>query len=228
MVGVLLGFALVFGWFKFRPAVELVIPVATQPPVPTSIPQPVTRMVVILLNESGLGAAGIWQWWSHSDADPQHRACIVSNQAAAGSSGRTVEEIMALALETADYPWVASNTQVLAPLCGATRTPAVDQVLFVSPPGLVALVDGLGGVTVEGERWDGARVWNSLAAGGRSQLDQQRLWTALAQQAVNSSTTVCEFIPRAEALFAAYPLHENPCSRLVWLLQRTPAEIGLP
>jgi len=196
---------------------------------PTVAFQSTTRIVVVFLDESGFVPTGVWQWWSHSTAGSQRVACVVSKQAPAGSSGRTVQEIITLALKTGDYSWVARNTQVLAALCGPAPEKTEDEVLFVTPMGLVALVDALDGIEIGADIWDGRQVKVYLELAGAGQENQRIIWQALAHKAAVSPIIGCESVSGAATLFRAYPAQVgDACSRLVWLLQRTPELIDTP
>jgi hypothetical protein len=228
--GLLIGFVVVVAAFHLGQGI-----VAAQSlpgPLLTSGPVGPTRFVVLLLDGAEEEIVGVWQWWSDLPGNPGKAACILSPATRSAPSGRTVGEMIRLAMAAGDDSWVARNTQDFAGDCLPGHASAGDQVIFVSQQGLIELVDALGGIQLEKRELDGIQTWNYLVPSGASPADIQRrhqaVWSALKTAARGTQQRACDRIAQAEDLFRSVPNREDSCSQLETLLLQTPPYIATP
>jgi hypothetical protein len=230
VIGLLIGFAAVVVVLRLG---QHVVAAQSLPTLaPTSAPVGPTRVVVLLLDGSGKDIVGVWQWWSASAGATGKAACILSPGTRIAPSGRTVGEMMKLAMAAGDDAWVARNTRDFAGDCLLGQTSTTDEVIFVSKPGIVGLVDALGGIQVDKHEMDGVRVWDyliaSAAAPSEAKHRQQAVWAALKTATRRAQRSACDQLADPQNLFRSVPNSENPCRQLETLLAQTPSYIATP
>jgi hypothetical protein len=230
LFGLMVGFVAVAG--AFRLGQRVVVAESLPTPVSTSAPPGATRVVVLLLNSEEEDVAGVWQWWSDVPGNSGKAACVLSTETRIAPSGRSVGEMMRLAMAAGDDSWVARNTQDFAGDCLLGQASEIDQVLFVSWLGMVKLVDALGGIELEGRTMDGAQVWEYLAsadvAPAETQRRQSSVWLALKTTTKRARRPACDRILAAENLFRSIPSDQDPCRRFETLIRETPPYIAVP
>jgi hypothetical protein len=230
IVGLLIGFA------GGAAALHLGQPTAAAQPIPTPAPTLAptgpTRVVILLLDGGGDSIVGVWQWWSDPLGDAGKAACVLSPGTRIAPSGRTVAEMMNLAMAAGDDAWVAKNTRDFAGDCLLGQTSAADEVIFVSEAGLTELVDALGGIHVDKQKMGGSEAWDYLAQSTADpaviQRRQRAVWAALKAAVRRTPGPACGEIVSADELFRSIPRRENACSQLETLLAQTPPFIATP
>lgn len=230
LVGLMVGFVVVAAAFHLGQRVVVAQSLPT--PVPTPAPQGATRIVILLLNSEEDDIVGVWQWWSDMPDNPGKAACVLSAETRIAPSGRTVGEMMRLAMAAGDDAWVARNTRDFAGDCLLGQSGDVDQVLFVSRLGMIRLVDALGGIQLEGHTVDGVQAWDYLASvdvtPAQIQRRQQSVWIALKTAVKRAQRPACDQIPAAGDLFRSIPHDQDPCRRLETLIRKTPPYVTVP
>jgi hypothetical protein len=229
VLGLLIGFAAVAAALRLGQQVAIAESVPSSSP--TSAPPASTRVVILLVG-AGEDIVGVWQWWSDPTEDTGKAACILSPETRIAPSGRTVAELMNLAMAAGDDAWVAKNTRDFASDCLLGQTSSADEVIFVSESGMIELVEALGGIQADMRQLDGLLAWSYLVSPGAApnevQRRQQAVWTALRIAAKRAPRPACDRIADAQELFRSVPDRENPCHQLETLLVQTPSYIATP
>lgn len=230
LLGLLIGFVIVVAGLQLGQRV--VVAQSLPGPRPTVEPIGPTRLVVLLLDGADEEIVGVWQWWSELPGNPGQAACVLSPATQTAPSGRTVGEVIRLAMAAGDDSWVARNTRDFAGDCLMGQVSANDQVIFVSRQGMIELVDALGGIQLERRELDGVQTWDYLLPSDASPAEVQRrhqaIWSALTTAARGTPQQVCDRIADADELFRSVPNRDDPCRQLVTLLQQTPPVIATP
>jgi hypothetical protein len=230
VVGLLVGFVAVLAAFHIGQ--QAVTAESLTRSLPTRTPMGSTRVVILLLDGRGDDIIGVWQWWSDPVEDTGKAACILSPETRIAPSGRTVAEMMHLAMAAGDDAWVAKNTRDFAGDCLLGQASIEDEVIFVSESGMIELIDALGGIQIEKRRIDGARAWDYLVSSAvgppDAQRRQQAVWVALKAAAKRVPRWACDQVTDTGSLFWSVPSRENPCHQLETVLVRTPPYIGTP
>lgn len=194
--------------------------------LPVLAPSDASRVVFLLLDTQQESVLGLWQW--KSSANPA--TCIANLDYQVTPPGEPLGELLDSALRQDDDRWLARHARRLTTNCEPEGWDRDAPVLFTTKEGLIALVDALEGILVEGRLLKGQEVWSYLVESPAGEKDSRQkarqVWAGLIDE-IRAAESITSLYSQSDSSFWSAPGDEDALSWLELIKPVSYAEANL-